>query len=176
MIDVVVCDASGEQRRLIVQCKKYDKEVGKEVLDTLVGVRAQMGDVDLAVVTTVGYTRGARDVAHDESVLMLRLRPYEPAEDDGAFVREVVITIIPFQAPVVTSFNLEVTSIEGSVENGEYATNTVLERDDGFEPRLSRNSCTPTSTPLGSANLSATSFPRSPDGFLRKQAVRVLVR
>jgi hypothetical protein len=131
VIDVVARHASGEQRRLIVQCKKYDKKVGKEVLDTLVGVRAQMGNVDLAVVTTVGYTRGARDVAHDENILMLRLRPYEPTEDDGAFVREVVITVIPIHPPVVTSFNLEVTSIEGIPQGGEYATNTVLEKDDG---------------------------------------------
>jgi hypothetical protein len=90
-----------------------------------------MGDVELAVVTTVGYTRGARDVACDENVLMLRIRPYEPAEDGDAFVREVIITVIPFQPPVVTSFNLEVTKIEGNMQNGEYAIEAVLERDDG---------------------------------------------
>jgi hypothetical protein len=131
VIDVVARHPSGEQRRLIVQCKKYDKKVGKGVLDTLVGVRAQMGDVDLAVVTTVGYTRGARDVACDENVLMLRIRPYEPAEDGDAFVREVIITVIPFQPPVVTNFNLEVTNIEGNMQSGEYAIKAVLEMDDG---------------------------------------------
>ena len=39
-LDVVARHPSGEQRRLIVQCKHYAETVGKEVIDTLVGIFA----------------------------------------------------------------------------------------------------------------------------------------
>jgi hypothetical protein len=132
-IDVMARHPSGIERRLIVQCKDYDKKVGKEVLDTLVGIGAQIGDVDLGVVTTIGYTRGARDVAHDENVRMLVLRPYDPDSDDGKFVREVVVKIIPYMPPAVSRFNVETAQIEGSLSSGAYALDTVLQKDDGSD-------------------------------------------
>jgi hypothetical protein len=133
-IDVVARNPAGEQRRLIVQCKHYGKRVGKEVMDTLVGIGKQLGDIDLAVVTTVGFKKGAMDVAHDEDVAMIQLRPYDPAQDDGQFIRQIVITIKPVMPPVITAFNLETGPTEGPViegPQGSYDLDTRLQRNDG---------------------------------------------
>jgi len=66
-LDVTARHPAGEIRRLIIECKDWNAEVGKGVLDTLVGVRTQLGaDAAAAVVTTVGYTEGAVTVAVDE--------------------------------------------------------------------------------------------------------------
>lgn len=134
-LDVVARHPSGQPRRLIVQCKHYAETVGKEVMDTLVGIGSQLGDVDLAVVTTVGFTEGARDVAVDRSIAMVLLRPYDPVNDAGAFVRRVELRIYPMNPPVIANINLEVGSIEGAVVEGQYTSNTLtpLQDKDGTE-------------------------------------------
>jgi Restriction endonuclease len=132
-LDVVARHPSGEQRRLIVQCKHYAETVGKEVMDTLVGIGVQLGDVDLAIVTTVGFTAGARDVAVDRDIAMVRLRPYDPVQDEGQFIRRIVLTLNVFSPPIVTDFRVEVGEIEGDVVGGQFSYNTFtpLQRDDG---------------------------------------------
>lgn len=132
-LDVVARHPSGQQRRLIVQCKHYAENVGKEVVDTLVGVGSQLGDVDLAVVTVVGFTRGARDVAVDRNIAMVLLRPYDPVTDAGTFVRRVEVTLYPMNPPVITNLNLQIGSIEGDVIEGQHTSNTLtpLQDQDG---------------------------------------------
>jgi hypothetical protein len=132
-LDVVARHPSGEQRRLIVQCKHYAETVGKGVMDTLVGIGSQLGDIDLAVVTMVGFTQGARAVAVDRNIAMVRLRPYDPVADEGSFIRSIEISLYAVSPPVTTNFKVEVGSIEGDVNEGEHTYNTLtpLQKDDG---------------------------------------------
>src|SRR5437868_7095714 len=58
-LDVVAHDSAGVVGRLIVECKDYSKTVGEGTLNTLVGVREQLGAKAAAVVTTKGFTAGA---------------------------------------------------------------------------------------------------------------------
>lgn len=132
-LDVVARHPTGEQRRLVVQCKHYAETVGKEVIDTLVGVGKQLGDVDLAVVTMVGFTEGARAVCVDQNIAMVRLRPYDPAKDEGSFIRRIELTLYAVSPPVITNFKVEVGDVEGDVTEGEQVHNTLapLQTDDG---------------------------------------------
>ncbi len=131
-LDVVARHPAGKQRRLIVQCKHYGETVGKEVMDTLVGIGVQLGDVDVAIVTTVGFTAGARDVAADRGIAMVRVRGYDRKRDDGRFLRRVELTLDVFSPPIVTDFRVEIGEIDGNVLGGRasYGTDTALQRDD----------------------------------------------
>ena len=86
-IDVVATHPGGEVRGLIIECKDWDKTVGKGVLDRLVGVRTQVGADAAAVMTTVGYTRHAREVAADEHIAILRLRRFDQERDEGTYIK-----------------------------------------------------------------------------------------
>lgn len=92
-LDVVARDPTGEVRRLIVECKEWDKTVGKATLDSLVGVRGQIGADTAAVMTTAGYTSGARRVAADEDIALLRLRPFDSGRDEGTYIKAVEVAI-----------------------------------------------------------------------------------
>lgn len=102
-LDVTATSADGSVRHLLVECKDWNKKVGKKTLDALVGVRNQ-GDFDAAMaVTTVGFTSGAVDVAVDENVAMVVLR--ELRDDDGPFVMEIAAEI-RLLAPTRSSLEL----------------------------------------------------------------------
>lgn len=106
-LDVVARHPAGEVRRLIVECKDWDKTVGKATLDGLVGVRDQIGADAAAVMTTVGYTSGARKVAVDEDIALLRLRPFDPGQDEGIYIKAVEIALDAY-VPVHSDFGVEV--------------------------------------------------------------------
>jgi hypothetical protein len=102
-LDVTATSADGLVRRLLVECKDWNKKVGKKTLDALVGVRDQ-GDFGAAMaVTTVGFTSGAVDVAVDEDLAMVVLR--EPRDDDGPFARKITVEIRVL-SPVRSSIQL----------------------------------------------------------------------
>jgi len=52
---VTATGPDGSVRRLLVECKDWDKKVGKKTLDALVGVRNQSGFDAAMAVTTVGF-------------------------------------------------------------------------------------------------------------------------
>jgi Restriction endonuclease len=105
-LDVVARHPSGEVDRVIVECKDWDETVGKATLDALVGVRTQIGANAAAVMTTVGYTAGARKVAVDEDVALMRLRPFDPGQDEGTYVKAVEIALDAY-APLHSDFGVE---------------------------------------------------------------------
>jgi len=104
-LDVVGRDPSGHIERLIVECKDWDRTVGKSTLDTLVGVRDQLNADAAAVITTVGYKRGAINVAVDENLGLWRLRPFDPEHPD-LYVKEITITLISV-ASTYSDFDVE---------------------------------------------------------------------
>lgn len=86
-LDVTAKHPDGSIKRLIVECKDWEKTVGKKTLDALVGVRGQVGGDAAAVVTTKTFTRGARSVAVDEDVALIILRSFD--EDPVAYIKAV---------------------------------------------------------------------------------------
>lgn len=107
-LDVVCRRADDTVRRLIVECKDWASVVGQDVVNHLVGVRAQVGADAIAIVTREGFTRGALRVASDEDVAMVLLRPYIPAIDDGTWIGRVELTL-RLGFPVVSDVELHTT-------------------------------------------------------------------
>lgn len=86
-IDVWI-ERDGEEQLVIVECKHWAEKVGKEALDKLVGVRTQLKAAGALIVTTVGFKKGARDVAADESIdLILVTRFRDPRTGRGGSKR-----------------------------------------------------------------------------------------
>ncbi len=93
-LDVTGRHPSGEIERLIVECKDWDTVVDQATLDKLVGVRAQVSADAAVVITTKGYTAGAIAVAVDESITLLRLRPFDP-ENPVQYIKTITLTLEP---------------------------------------------------------------------------------
>jgi hypothetical protein len=104
-LDVTAKHPDGHIARLIVECKDWDKTVGKGTLDALVGVRKQVGADATAVVTTKGFTRGARSVAADEGVALVLLTPF--SENPINYVKTIKLEIKPFGPPEFSDFDIE---------------------------------------------------------------------
>ncbi len=87
-IDVWI-ERDGEEQLVIVECKHWAEEVGKEALDKLVGVGTQLEADGALIVTTVGFTKGARDVAFDEKIGLIRVTRFRDPEDWEGMVKEL---------------------------------------------------------------------------------------
>lgn len=112
-IDVQATHPSGEVQRMIVECKDWAETVGKETLDTLVGVRDQLEvEADAAaVVTTVGFKEGARRVAADEDIAMILLCPPRE-EDEGRFIKRVEL-VFDYFFPRLTAADVKLREDHG---------------------------------------------------------------
>jgi hypothetical protein len=89
-IDVTARHPGGVVKRLIIECKDWQATVEKDTLDTLVGVRDQLEADAAVVVTTLGFSEGAGQVAVDEGIAMVILRPFTAADQDR-FVKKIVL-------------------------------------------------------------------------------------
>ncbi len=89
-LDVTATHPDGSIRRLLVECKDWNREVGKGTMDALVGVRDQGGFDAAMAVTTEGFTSGAVDVAVDEDIAMVILREHRP---DDRFVMRIELSL-----------------------------------------------------------------------------------
>jgi hypothetical protein len=87
-IDVWI-ERDGEEQLVIVECKHWAEKVGKEALDKLVGVRTQLKAAAALIVTTVGFKKGARDAAADESVGLILVTRFRDHEDWEGRVKEI---------------------------------------------------------------------------------------
>jgi len=87
-IDVWI-ERDGAEQLVIVECKHWAEEVGKEALDKLVGVSTQLGAASALIVTTVGFTKGARDVAFDEKIGLILVTRFRDPEDWKGMVKEL---------------------------------------------------------------------------------------
>lgn len=112
-LDVVARAPDGHVKRLVIECKDYAKTVEQGVLDTLVGVRQQVGADAAAVVTTIGFSAGARAVASDEDIALLRLRHFDPATEKGKFVMKVILKMGVLAPPHRSNFDVEVAPSAG---------------------------------------------------------------
>lgn len=92
-IDVVGRDPDGSEGRAIVECKDWRTTVGKDTVDGVVGKRVQLGAQVAVIVTTQGFTSGARRVAADEDVAMVVLDAYDPIKHPGPYVMRTELTL-----------------------------------------------------------------------------------
>ena len=98
-LDFVSTHPDGSVAHLFAQCKHWNYKVSQTAMSTLVGVQTQLKWDAAVVITQIGFTRGARQVAADQDIAMVVLRPYNPASDNGRWFREINMTIIwPFQS------------------------------------------------------------------------------
>jgi hypothetical protein len=127
-LDVTGRLPTGVLDRRIVECKhKGTGDVGQDVLDRLVGVIAQMGADGGVVITTRGFTAGATAVAADESIALLRLRPFDP-ENPEPYVKKISLTIVAIGSSHV-DINVQVTADALPVAAGQpvaMSTDTIL--------------------------------------------------
>ena len=93
-LDVTCRDWEGKVRRLLIECKEWDtRDVGQDEMIKLHTVRDELGASDAAMITKRAFTKGARDTAIDHDLAMLRLRAYDPAVDDGTWIKKVSVDI-----------------------------------------------------------------------------------
>jgi hypothetical protein len=124
-LDIAAVHPDGSVRTLLVECKDWRKVVKKDTLDVLVSIRGQAGFDAAMAITTARFSQGAIDVAVDEDVAMVILRPFTP-EDKGRFVRRVEINI-DYLFPSFGSFEFDLVDA-GSVS--ESALTFSLSDDD----------------------------------------------
>lgn len=101
-IDVTI-EKDGKSKRILIECKQYDKVVGISVIRDFYGAVSQIKPDEAFVVTTVGYTRGAINFARDENIKLAILREAKDADWDG-LIRTIVInmTAIFMGTPKIT--------------------------------------------------------------------------
>jgi hypothetical protein len=101
-IDVTI-EKGGKSKRILVECKEYDKVIGIGIIRDFFGAVAQIKPDEAIVVTTMGYTRGARNFAKDEKINLAILRQAEDSDWEG-LIRSIVIngTIIVNNTPSIS--------------------------------------------------------------------------
>ncbi|KRF64789.1 hypothetical protein ASG99_19530 [Bacillus sp. Soil768D1] len=81
-IDVTI-ESSNVSRRVLIECKDYDSKVGISIVRDFFGAVSQIKPDEAFVVTTEGYTRGARTFAEDEGIKLAILREFKDEDWEG---------------------------------------------------------------------------------------------
>lgn len=83
-IDVTVqSPSSNKSKRILIECKDYDSKVGIGIVRDFFGAIYQINPNKAFVVTTEGYTRGARTFAEDEGIKLAILRGFKEEDWEG---------------------------------------------------------------------------------------------
>ncbi|OMF51003.1 restriction endonuclease [Paenibacillus peoriae] len=111
-IDVTIVKDS-QTKRILVECKEYDKVVGIGIVRDFFGAVTQIKPDEAVVVTTKGFTKGAIDFANDEGIKLAILREAEDSDWDG-LIRKVKInaTVITIGTPTITWLAINEEAIE----------------------------------------------------------------
>ncbi|WP_405131670.1 restriction endonuclease [Paenibacillus sp. FSL H8-0317] len=101
-IDVTI-EKSGISKRVLIECKEYNKVIGIGIIRDFFGAIAQIKPDEAFVVTTVGYTKGAINLAKDEGIKLAILREAEDSDWDG-LIRTIVLNmeVIMMNTPAIT--------------------------------------------------------------------------
>ncbi|PRD06932.1 hypothetical protein CQ058_28310 [Bacillus sp. MYb56] len=103
-IDVII-ERANVSKRVLVECKDYDTKVGISIIRDFFGAVSQIKPDEAFVVTTEGYTRGARLFAEEEGIKLAILRGFKENDWDGR-IKEVQIksSLRSISAPRITSW------------------------------------------------------------------------
>ncbi|PEK36111.1 MULTISPECIES: restriction endonuclease [Bacillus cereus group] len=88
-IDVTI-EHSNVSKRFLVECKDYNAKVGIGIVRDFFGAVSQIKPDEAFVVTTEGYTKGARSFAEDEGIKLALLRSFKNEDWEGR-IREIHI-------------------------------------------------------------------------------------
>jgi hypothetical protein len=112
-IDVLV-EEDGKRKRVLVECKDFDKSgkpVGLGVLRDFRSVLEDTGADEAFVVTCTGFTKQAQKYAKAKGIKLAVLRAFEEADWEGR-VRRVVVNLIIQPPPQVEAFDLALDHME----------------------------------------------------------------
>ena len=70
-IDIIL---TRDQRRVAVQCKRYQKDVGPHVIRDLWGTMHHQGYEEGCIVTTAYFTQGVKDFARGKNIYLINMR------------------------------------------------------------------------------------------------------
>lgn len=177
-LDVVASSPDGSPLRLVVECKHYRKTIGQAIVNQFVGVCGQIGAEAGALVTTVGFTAGARAVAADNDVALLQLRPYDDARDRHRFIWSIDVELNHFVA-VHSAIEMQVwpgSAIDKLERSGGLTqtadTSAVIEDDAGQPLETLRDVFARNAAPLAEGSFQgSTDLPRG--RWLRLPAGRI---
>lgn len=83
-IDVTVRSrGSNVVKRILIECKDYDSKVGISIVRDFFGAISQIKPDKAFVVTTQGYTKGARTFAEDEGIILAILKGFKEEDWKG---------------------------------------------------------------------------------------------
>lgn len=83
-IDVTVQSKGSEKsKRILIECKDISNKVGVSIVRDFFGVVSQIKPDESFIVTTVGYTREARNFAEDEGIKLALLGEFDEADWEG---------------------------------------------------------------------------------------------
>lgn len=103
-IDVTVqSPGSNEPKRILIECKDYDSKVGISIVRDFFGAVHQINPHEAFVVTTIGYTKGARTFAEDEGVKLAILRDFKEEDWEGRVKAiHLNLTLISMNRPTIS--------------------------------------------------------------------------
>lgn len=83
-IDVTVQSRSSDvAKRILIECKDYDSKVGISIVRDFFGAISQIKPDKAFVVTTQGYTKGAKTFADDEGITLAILKGFKEEDWNG---------------------------------------------------------------------------------------------
>ncbi|AIQ37633.1 hypothetical protein R50345_25200 [Paenibacillus sp. FSL R5-0345] len=90
-------------KRILIECKDYDSKVGIGIIRDFFGAVSQIKPDEAFVVTTKGYTKGARSFAEDEGIKLAILRGFKEEDWEGR-IKAIHIqgTLISMNQPKLT--------------------------------------------------------------------------
>ncbi|MDA1531021.1 restriction endonuclease [Bacillus cereus group sp. TH260-2LC] len=101
-IDVMITRAN-VSKRVLIECKDYDTKVGISIIRDFFGAISQIKPDEAFVVTTEGYTKGARSFAEEEGIKLAILRGFKDTDWDGRIQKiHITNTFILMDTPQIS--------------------------------------------------------------------------
>lgn len=127
-IDVII-ERGKLLKRVLVECKDYDAKVGIGIVRDFFGAISQIKPDEAFVVTTEGFTRGARSFAEEEGIKLAILRGFTENDWNGRIrkihIQNKIRTMNPPQITWVAASQEEIDKFQSNAKKDEI--NTVQE-------------------------------------------------
>lgn len=126
-IDVTVqSPGTNVSKRILIECKDYDTKVGISIVRDFFGAVHQINPNEAFVVTSEGYTRGAKTYAEDEGIKLAILRGFKEEDWEGR-IKAIQIkgTITYMNQPTLTWVAANKQEVEKFHANANEEINTT---------------------------------------------------
>lgn len=111
-IDVTIQNQGSKvAKRILIECKDYESTVGISIVRDFFGAISQIKPDEAFIVTTKGYTKGARSFAEDEGIKLALLRAFKEEDWEGRIkavhISSTVTTMNPPKLSWIVANELE---------------------------------------------------------------------